>query len=141
APRQIGAAGEIVLPGVVDPHTHLVFHGSREEEFQLRQEGASYLDIVKKGGGIMETVNRTRESSQAELLSIPQHRLNIAMESGTTSLEIKSGYGLRLYDELKILRTIRELQRKNPCKIAATLLVPHAIPPYMNEEEYARIVI
>ncbi len=67
APRQIDAAGEIVLPGFVDPHTHLVFHGSREEEFQLRQEGASYLDILKKGGGIMETVNRTRESSQAEL--------------------------------------------------------------------------
>src|SRR5206468_998984 len=69
APRQLDAAGEIVLPGFVDPHTHLVLHGSREEEFQLRQEGASYLDILKKGGGIMETVNRTRESSQAELLS------------------------------------------------------------------------
>ena len=141
APRQLDAAGEIVLPGFVDPHTHLVFHGSREEEFQLRQEGASYLDILKKGGGIMETVNRTRESSQAELLSTAQHRLNIAMESGTTSLEIKSGYGLRLYDELKILRTIRQLQRKNPCRIAATFLGAHAIPPYMKQEEYARIVI
>jgi len=118
-----------------------VFQGSREEEFQLRREGASYLDILKKGGGIMETVYRTRESSQAELLSMAQRRLNIAMESGTTTLEIKSGYGLRVYDELKILRTIRELQRKNPCRIAATFLGAHAIPPYMNQDEYARIVI
>lgn len=141
ARRQISASGEIVLPGLVDPHTHLVFYGSREEEFRLRQEGASYLDILKKDGGIMETVSRTRESSQAELLSIAQHRLNIAMESGTTTLEIKSGYGLRLYDELKILRTIRTLQRRNPCRIATTFLGAHAIPPYMNQDEYARIVI
>jgi imidazolonepropionase len=141
ASRHISASGEIVLPGFVDPHTHLVFQGSREEEFKLRQEGASYLEILRKGGGIMETVNRTRESSQAQLLSIAQDRLNIAMESGTTTLEIKSGYGLRLYDELKILRVIQQLRRRNPCRIAATFLGAHAIPPYMNQREYTRIII
>ncbi len=141
ASRHISTSGEILLPGFIDPHTHLVFHGSREEEFRLRQEGASYLEILGNGGGIMETVNRTRETSQAELLSIAQHRLDTAIESGTTTLEIKSGYGLRLYDELKILRTIRQLQRKNLCRIAATFLGAHAIPPFMNPDEYATIII
>jgi imidazolonepropionase len=141
AARQVSAHGEIVLPGFVDPHTHLVFQGSREEEFRQRQEGASYLEILKNGGGIMETVNKTRETSEAELVSLSQSRLNIAMESGTTTLEIKSGYGLQLYDEIKILKTIRQLKRTNPCRIAATFLGAHAIPPYMSQDEYSRIVI
>ena len=135
------ATGEIVLPGFVDPHTHLVFDGSREEEFQQRLEGASYLDILRKGGGIMETVNRTRQTSQVELLAIAQRRLNTMVEAGTTTLEIKSGYGLRLEDELKILRVIRQLGKQNLCKIAATFLGAHSIPTGMSPEEYARTVI
>jgi imidazolonepropionase len=141
ARRIISAEGEIVLPGFIDPHTHLVFQGSREGEFGQRQEGASYLEILKKGGGIMETVNRTRYTSEAELVSASQSRLNTLIESGTTTVEIKSGYGLQLYDELKILKTIRKLKETNPCRIAATFLGAHAIPPYMTQEEYARIVI
>jgi imidazolonepropionase len=140
AARQLFAKGEIVLPGFVDPHTHLVFQGSREEEFRQRQEGGSYLDILKKGGGIMETVNKTRETSEAELVSLSQNRLNTAMESGTTTLEIKSGYGLQLYDEIKILKTIRQIKHTNPCRIAATFLGAHAIPPYMSQGEYSRVV-
>jgi imidazolonepropionase len=89
----------------------------------------------------METVKKTRESSSAELLSASQSRLNTIIESGTSTLEIKSGYGLQLYDELKILRTIRELKKTNPVRIAATFLGAHAIPPYLSQQEYSRVVI
>ena len=141
ASKHLLATNEIILPGFVDPHTHLVFQGSREEEFQRRVDGASYLDILRKGGGIMETVNKTRQTTQSELLSIAQHRLNSMLEAGTTTLEVKSGYGLRLEQEMKILEVIRGLDRQNPCKIVATFLGAHAVPEGMSPEEYARIVI
>ena len=141
ASRHLLATGEIVVPGFVDPHTHLVFQGSREEEFQQRLAGASYLDILQKGGGIMETVNKTRQTSQFELLTIAQDRLNTMVEAGTTTLEIKSGYGLRFEDELKILRVIHKLKEQNLCRIAATFLGAHAVPSGMAPEDYARIVI
>lgn len=130
-----------MLPGFVDPHTHLVFQGSREGEFQLRQEGASYLDILKKGGGIMETVNKTRQTSQLELVAIAQRRLDIATESGTTTIEIKSGYGLETQQEIKILKTIRQLKKTSPTRITGTFLGAHAIPQYMREEEYTKTII
>ncbi|HYU88477.1 MAG TPA: imidazolonepropionase [Candidatus Bathyarchaeia archaeon] len=141
ASRQVLATDEIVLPGFVDPHTHLVFQGSREEEFQNRLGGASYLDILRKGGGIIQTVNRTRQTTQSELFSIAQSRLNSMLEAGTTTLEIKSGYGLRLEHELKILRVISHLKRHHPCKIIATFLGAHAVPAGVIPEEYARIVV
>jgi imidazolonepropionase len=141
ASRRLLATDEIILPGFVDPHTHLVFQGSREEEFQKRLGGASYLDILRKGGGIMETVNKTRWTTESELVSIAQLRLDTMLEAGTTTLEIKSGYGLRLEDELKILRVIRQLKKRNPCRIIATFLGAHAIPPGMVAEDYAKIVI
>ncbi len=118
-----------------------MFQGSREEEFQLRQQGVSYLEILKKGGGIRETVNKTRETSEDDLVSVAQKRLDTAMELGTTTMEIKSGYGLQLYDELKILRSIRQLKRNNPCKITATFLGAHAIPPYTSQDEYSRTIV
>jgi len=139
--KSISANGQIILPGFVDPHTHLVFQGSREEEFQLRQQGASYLEILRKGGGIMETVNKTRETGKDELVSISRERLGTVMESGTTTLEIKSGYGLQPYDELKILKVVQTLQKLGPCRIASTFLGAHAIPPYTSQEEYSRIII
>jgi imidazolonepropionase len=141
ASRRLLATDEIILPGFVDPHTHLVFQGSREEEFQKRLGGASYLDILRKGGGIMETVNKTRWTTESELVSIAQLRLDTMLEAGTTTLEIKSGYGLRLEDELKILRVIRQLKNRNPCGIIATFLGAHAVPPGMVAEDYAKIVI
>ena len=124
----------------MDPHTHLVFAGSREEEFQHRLGGASYLDILHEGRGIMETVNKTRQTTETELFSIAQNRLNTMIESGTTTLECKSGYGLNLEDELKILRVIRRLKRQNPCKIVATFLGAHSIPTGTTPEEYANVV-
>jgi imidazolonepropionase len=141
ASRRISANGQIVLPGFIDPHTHLVFQGSREEEFQLRQQGASYVEIMKRGGGIMETVNKTRMASQNEILSASKKRLDIALESGTTTLEIKSGYGLQTREEVRILKIIQQLRKTGPCRIAATFLGAHAIPPYMSQEEYSKIVI
>ncbi len=132
---------EIVLPGFVDPHTHLVFNGSREEEFRLRILGASYMEILRKGGGILDTVNRTRQTAPEELLRISLGRLDTMLEAGTTTVEIKSGYGLRLVDELKILETIGRLKRQHPCRIVATFLGAHAVPPeYSTAEDYARIV-
>jgi imidazolonepropionase len=141
ASRQILATDEIILPGFVDPHTHLVFQGSREEEFQQRLGGASYLDVLRKGGGIMETVNKTRQTTPSELLSIAQSRLNSMIEAGTTTLEIKSGYGLDLEGELKILRVIRQLRRQNLCQVAPTFLGAHAVPASMTSEDYTRTVI
>src|SRR6266849_4237383 len=98
ASKTINAYNEIILPGFVDPHSHLVFNGSREEEFQLRIQGLPYLEALRKGGGILETVNKTRQASEGELYAMGQNRVNKAMELGTTTLEVKSGYGLRPYD-------------------------------------------
>src|SRR3972149_1336715 len=103
---------QIVLPGFVDPHTHLVFNGSREEEFQLRVRGVPYMEVLRRGRGILETVNRTRQTRPAELLRISEERLNTGLMAGTTTIEIKSGYGLRLQDELKILKTTERLARQ-----------------------------
>ena len=141
ASKQLRATDEIILPGFVDPHTHLIFQGSREDEFQLRLGGASYLDVLRKGGGIMETVNKTLQTTPTELLSVAQNRLNSMMEAGTTTLEIKSGYGLHLEGELKILRVIRQLKRQNQCQLASTFLGAHAVPAGMTPEDYAKTVI
>jgi imidazolonepropionase len=119
ARRTIDAEDEIILPGFVDPHTHLVFSGDREDEFQLRIAGISYMEILRKGGGIIETVNRTRQTSPESLFESGKQRLDTCLESGSTTVEIKSGYGLRLDDELKILRTVQRLGKDHPCNIAA----------------------
>lgn len=135
---RIDARGKAVMPGLVDCHTHLVFGGSREEEFAMKLQGVPYLEILKQGGGILDTVAKTRSASQKQLFERGLRWLDEAMRCGTTTIEIKSGYGLSFGDEMKILRVIRELQRKHPIGIAATFLGAHAFPK--NKERAAYIL-
>ncbi len=137
----IDASGEIVLPGLVDPHTHMVFNGSREDEFQLRLSGVPYMEILKKGGGILETVRKTRLSTQSELASIGVKRLDSFIEAGSTTIEVKSGYGLQTPDELKIMRAIRDLSALHPCRLVPTFLGAHAVPPGRESAGYVHEVI
>jgi len=141
ARRTIDAEDEIILPGFVDPHTHLVFAGAREAEFQLRIAGASYMDVLGKGGGIIETVNRTRQASSESLFQSGMERLDTCLESGSTTVEIKSGYGLRDDEELKILRTIQRLKKYHPIAIVPTFMGAHAVPPGETSSEYVLGVI
>jgi imidazolonepropionase len=141
ARRIIDAEDEIILPGFVDPHTHLVFAGARDAEFQLRIGGVSYMDVLRKGGGIIETVNRTRQASSESLFRSGKQRLDTCLESGSTTVEIKSGYGLRDDDELKILRTIHRLKKYHPCHIVPTFMGAHAVPPGETSSEYVLNVI
>ncbi len=139
--RTMDAEGEIILPGFVDPHTHLVFAGAREAEFQRRIEGASYMDILSEGGGIIETVNRTRQASSESLFQSGRQRLDTCLESGSTTVEIKSGYGLRDDEEFKILRTIHRLKNYHSCRIVPTFMGAHAVPPGEASSEYVLSVI
>ena len=141
ARRTMDAEDQIILPGFVDPHTHLIFAGAREAEFQLRIAGASYMDVLRKGGGIIETVNRTRQASSESLFQSGKQRLDKCLESGSTTVEIKSGYGLRDDDELRILRTIQRLQKYHPCRTVPTFMGAHAVPPGETSSEYVLSVI
>ena len=141
ARRTMDAEDQIILPGFVDPHTHLIFAGAREAEFQLRIAGASYMDVLRKGGGIIETVNRTRQTSSESLFQSGKQRLDKCLESGSTTVEIKSGYGLRDDDELRILRTIQRLQKYHPCRTVPTFMGAHAVPPGETSSEYVLNVI
>jgi len=117
----------IILPGFVDPHTHLVYSGSRIKEFILRQEGKSYEEIQKKGGGIYSTVKSTLKASPQQLLNLSLNRLKIMLSHGTTTVEIKSGYCLYGEEELKLLKVINALSQFTPVEIVPTFLV-HLIP-------------
>ncbi len=139
--RTIDAEDEIILPGFVDPHTHLVFAGARDAEFQLRIEGISYMDVLRKGGGIIETVNRTRQASADSLFRSGKRRLDTCLESGSTTVEIKSGYGLRDDEEIKILKTVNRLKKYHSCRIVPTFMGAHAVPPGETSSEYVLSVI
>lgn len=129
--RIVDAAGRLVLPGLVDPHTHLVFAGSRENEFELKIKGMSYLDILRQGGGILRTVRETRAASRKDLFAIGRRHLDQMLNQGTTTAEVKSGYGLNVEDEIKTLHVIRDLHLFHPMDLVPTFLGAHAIP-----EEY-----
>lgn len=122
------AQGMTMLPGFVDSHTHAVFAGHRAHEFALRAEGKTYQEIAAAGGGILSTVKATRAASEQELYDIASRRLDAMMRHGTTTVEIKSGYGLDTATELKLLRVIARLQRKHPMTVVPTLLAAHAFP-------------
>ena len=118
-----------ITPGLVDCHTHLVYAGSRAREFELRLQGASYEDIARQGGGIRSTVAATREADEQSLFSQSSSRLLALMQEGVTTVEIKSGYGLDLETELRLLRVARKLGKKYPVTVVPTYLGAHALPP------------
>ncbi len=122
------AKGKLVTPGLVDAHTHLVFGGWRNHEVPLKIEGASYLDILNAGGGILNTLTHTREASEDELYERSKCFLSEMMDFGVTTVEIKSGYGLNLETELKQLRVIKRLGENTPTDVVSTFLGAHAIP-------------
>ena len=139
----IDASGKTVLPGFVDPHTHLVHGGSREKELALKLEGVPYLEILKRGGGILSTVRATRAASEEELLQKARKSLDIMLLHGTTTIEAKSGYGLNMEDELKCLRVAETLNRQHPVDIVSTFLGAHAVPEEYRDrkEEYIDFLI
>ena len=139
--QTIDAKGKTVMPGFVDPHTHLVFAGSREFELDWKLRGLSYMDILKKGGGIIYTVNETRKANQDELLKQSKIRLDNMLLHGTTTCEAKSGYGLNTETEIKILKSIKKLNETHPVDIVPTFLGAHAVPKGYKTEEYVKIVI
>ncbi|MFS1511052.1 imidazolonepropionase [Chengkuizengella sp. SCS-71B] len=131
ATEVINCEGKLVTPGLVDPHTHLVFGGSREHEISLKQQGVSYLDILKQGGGILSTVRETRKTSEESLIDKGLFHLDRLLSYGITTLEAKSGYGLNKETELKQLKVIQELHKQHVMDLVPTFLGAHAIP-----EEY-----
>lgn len=137
----IDAKGKTVMPGFVDPHTHLVFAGSREFELDWKLKGLSYMDILKKGGGIVYTVKETRKANQDELLKQSRTRLDNMLLNGTTTCEAKSGYGLDLESEFKILKTQKKLNDTHSVDIVSTFLGAHAVPKEHKTKEYVDIVI
>ena len=141
--KKLDAQGGVVLPGFVDCHTHLVHAGSREKEFILRVQGKSYLEIAQAGGGITTTVLATRQSSLEQLYQEAFQRADEALAYGITTLEIKTGYGLDVETELKILEVIRRLQQNHRMTFVATFLGAHTVPPEYrsNREGYLDLIL
>src|SRR5690554_5927578 len=132
----INLDNKIILPGLVECHTHTVFAGSRSEEFRLKLMGTGYEEIAKKGGGILSTVKSVREASFDKLVEIAKPRIEYFIQQGITTLEIKSGYGLSFYDEIKLLQVIKHLNNIFPIEIVSTFLGAHTYPPeYQNDHE------
>jgi len=137
----VDAGGRVVLPGFVDAHTHLVFAGNRLFDFERRARGETYEQIAKAGGGIWSTVEKTRAVSEHDLLVEAKKRANWFLRCGTTTIEAKSGYGLTLEDELKILRVTRSLNEQSSLETVPTFLGAHAVPREMDTDEYIGLMI
>ncbi|XP_061618007.1 probable imidazolonepropionase isoform X4 [Phyllopteryx taeniolatus] len=139
--RVIDAAGMCVLPGLVDAHTHPIWAGDRVHEFAMKLAGATYMDVHRAGGGIHFTVERTRAASARELLASLSGRLERARRAGTTLVEVKSGYGLELAAELKMLEVVEEARRTLPINISSTYCGAHAVPKGKSVEEATRDIL
>ncbi len=139
----IDAGGRIILPGFVDAHTHPVFAGTRVAEFEERAAGATYQEIAGRGGGIQSTVNATRAATLDQLVEAGRRYAEWFLRNGTTTVEAKSGYGLSLEDELKILRAIKRLDQETPLRYVPTFLGAHAIPPEYRSRrnEYISLIV
>lgn len=125
----VDCTGKLVTPGLIDAHTHLIFEGNRANEFEMRLQGVPYQTIAAQGGGILSTVNATRKASICQLVETALPRLDGLLQSGVTSVEVKSGYGLTMEDEIKMLKAAKELEQHRRVKITTTLLAAHALPP------------
>lgn len=136
--KEFSLKGKTVLPGFIECHTHLVFAGSRGADFEMKFQGRSYQEIASSGGGIFKTVQETRKISEKELLLISQKRAFDFIRQGVTTLEIKSGYGLNLASELKILKIAKKLKK---VRVVATYLGPHSVPKGMDIQTYFQSVL
>ena len=137
----VDAKGRVVLPGFVDAHTHLVFAGNRLDDFERRARGETYEQIAKAGGGIWSTVEKTRATSDVDLLAQAKRHANWFLKCGTTTVEAKSGYGLAVKDELRILRVMQRLNQESSLEIVPTFLGAHAIPRDSSPDKYVDLVI
>ena len=133
----VDAGGAVVMPGFVDPHTHLCYAGQRWDEFTTRKSGRDYLAVLERGGGIHATVRATRDASDDELLALLVRRLGEAAAAGTTTIEVKSGYGLEPADELRLLRVIARANAAVPIDVAPTYLALHALPTQHADDRRA----
>ena len=138
----LDCGGRLATPGLIDCHTHLVYGGNRANEFELRLTGVPYADIARAGGGIMSTVRATRAATEADLFASGLRRLDTLLAEGVTTIEIKSGYGLDVDTELKMLRVARQLGQSRPVEVRTTFLGAHALPQEFKDkpEEYLNIV-
>lgn len=137
----VDAEGGMVLPSWCDSHTHIVFAGSREQEFVDKINGLSYEEIARRGGGILNSADLLHRTSEDELFRQAMQRLDEVIRKGTGCIEIKSGYGLSLEDELKMLRVIKRMKEASPAKIMSTFLGAHAVARGMTQEQYVRLII
>jgi imidazolonepropionase len=132
--KSLDASGRVVMPGLVDPHTHALWAGDRAAEFEMRLQGKTYLEILAAGGGILSTVQATRDASLETLLQETRPRLREMFLHGTTTVEIKTGYGLQMATELRMLKALLELQKDGLQDIAVTFMGAHAIAPEYKDD-------
>lgn len=132
--EMIDAGGRVVMPGFVDPHTHLIWAGDRAAEFEMRLQGKTYIEIMGEGGGIVSTVRQTRAADVSELVSQARSRLQTMFAYGTTTAEAKTGYGLETSAELKMLQAILQLDAEGPITLVPTFLGAHAVPPEYRDD-------
>lgn len=139
---RVDCAGGVLTPGLVDSHTHAVFGRWRADEYAQRSRGVPYMEIARQGGGINASVRDLRQRSEAELVALTRERLRAALELGTTTMEVKSGYGLTPEDELKMLRVVRRLDEAGPLDLVPTFLGGHEVPPEYEDRraDYVELV-